>query len=220
MNGKKRGSWSTHELSRLRVLWPKSSEQQVARVLRRSPGSVRRRAEVLFGGTTRRGPWTEEEDRRLREAWGGLATHLLSRMLGRTGKEILVRVEQLRRKKRRGAWTRLEELALKRMFGSRSDDALEVALARPKDQIGRKARALCLQKDKKTVVGALRMPRWDAPAINKLETLYPEHDNLEIARALGRSVASVSNKAHQLGLKKSSEMLAKMGRKNVTLRYS
>ncbi len=43
----KRGNWSTHELERLRSLYPKSSEESVARLLRRSVPSVHRKARQI-----------------------------------------------------------------------------------------------------------------------------------------------------------------------------
>ena len=43
---------------------------------------------------------------------------------------------------------------------------------------------------------------------------------LEIARELGRSVASIANKANQLGLRKSPALLARIGRANVAIRYT
>jgi hypothetical protein len=63
------------------------------------------------------------------------------------------------------------------------------------------------------------MPRWTAAQVDRLRELYPEHDNLAVAKALGRTVTGVANKANQLGLKKSSALLATIGRQNVGLRY-
>ena len=48
---------------------------------------------------------------------------------------------------------------------------------------------------------------------------YPFRPNLEIARDLNRTVKSVVSKAHNLGLKKSSDRLREMGRENVSQRY-
>ena len=59
-----------------------------------------------------------------------------------------------------------------------------------------------------------------ALVLPKLRELYPDNDNLDIARRLGRSVASVANKANQLGLHKSAALLARIGRKNVAVRYT
>ena len=95
------------------------------------------------------------------------------------------------------------------------------------DDIREMAGRLCLSKDKrftkqrmgvKTERG-MRMPRWTATEIARLRELYCGSDNLAVARELGRSVASVANKANQLGLRKDPQLLAQIGRKNVALRY-
>ena len=65
-----------------------------------------------------------------------------------------------------------------------------------------------------------RMPRWSHEELEALRREYPVESNLEIARRLDRSVKSVVSKAHNLGLKKSSERLRRMGRENVSLRYT
>jgi len=64
-----------------------------------------------------------------------------------------------------------------------------------------------------------KMPRWSAAEVERLRELYPTLENLEVARQLGRTVTSVANKAHQLDLKKSTVLLAQIGRANVSLRY-
>ena len=64
-----------------------------------------------------------------------------------------------------------------------------------------------------------RMPRWTRAEIEVLQGEYECCSNLEIARRLKRSVKSVVSKAHNLGLKKSTERLRAMGRENVSLRY-
>ena len=64
-----------------------------------------------------------------------------------------------------------------------------------------------------------KMPRWSDEEVVKLREMYGTGSNLEIAQALSRSVKSVVSKAHNLGLKKSSDRLQEMGRQNVNLRY-
>ena len=66
---------------------------------------------------------------------------------------------------------------------------------------------------------AQKMPRWTAAEIQLLRQIYPGRENLDVARVLKRTVASVANKANQLGLKKTFEVLAKIGRTNVSARY-
>ncbi|MEM7201633.1 MAG: hypothetical protein AAF628_15300 [Planctomycetota bacterium] len=219
----KRGNWSTQELDRLRALYPRISEARVAETLGRSVDSVRRRAAELFAGPRRRGVWTEGEDAQLRESFGAVEVSALALILRRAEAEVSHRVEVLRRLRRRGAWSRQELALLKRAYGSRSDVDLEVCLSRPRAKIAAMAAKLCLSKDKRfgAQAGAdsAPMPRWSAQETRKLAVLYPNHSNLEIARLLGRTVASVASKASKLALRKSPTLMVETGRRNVSVRY-
>ena len=113
---------------------------------------------------------------------------------------------------------------LKELHGTRTNEDLEVCLQRSRQEIASMAARLCLSKDKRFVKSRTqeqrqRMPRWTPAEIERLAALYPDRQNLEVARLLQRSVASVANKAHQLGLVKNDELLARIGRANVALRY-
>ena len=63
------------------------------------------------------------------------------------------------------------------------------------------------------------MPRWRPEDVEQLRAMYPDTPNLDIAKALDRTLKSVVSKAHDLGLKKSPDRLRDMGRENVALRY-
>ena len=230
----RRGNWSVQELERLRLLFPHRGVEQTAVLLRRSPDSVQRKALSLLRGPQRQGPWTAEEDLMLRRSWGVLEPRLLGLLLGRPSSEVLRRAEELRRGLRSGPWTREEQRALKKLYGTRRDKDLEVALLRSPLEIGLVAEKLCLAKDKRfrasinagAPSGAgeqpppSSMPRWSQDDVRVLRELYPHRDNLTVAKALGRAVASVANKACQLGIKKSPEMLADIGRANISQRYA
>ena len=228
----RRGNWSVQELERLRALLPDRGVDETATLLRRSADSVQRKALSLLRAPQRQGPWDGEEDRQLRRAWGALEPRLLGPMIGRPTGEVRRRAEELRRGLRSGPWTREEQRALKKLYGTRRDEDLEVCLLRARAEIRIVAEKLCLAKDKRfqarvqwapeVGAGASRrgsMPRWNADEVQRLRELYPDLDNLSVARALGRTVTSVANKAHQLGIKKSAEMLADIGRANISLRY-
>ncbi|MFM1872756.1 MAG: hypothetical protein RL398_2178 [Planctomycetota bacterium] len=227
--GLRRGNWSVTELERLRELLPRRGVADLARLLRRSPESIARKALAHLRVPARRGPWAPAEDESLRLAWGAVEPRLLGPMLGRSGADVVRRAAELRSQVRTGPWERSELLALKDLYGTRSDEDLEVALARPSAEIAARAAELCLAKDKRFAARAAgrpgtdgdrtRMPRWSVAEVERLRQIYSDADNLEVARALGRTVTSVANKANQLGLKKSSALLAQIGRKNVTLRY-
>jgi hypothetical protein len=149
-------------------------------------------------------------------------------------------VAVLRATQRSGAWTRAERQRLKDLYGTRTDEDLEVCLSRSREAIVAMAQKLCLAKDKRFAAhvaarqaagasaaalaepGALlraRMPRWSPAETERLRALYPDRDNLTVAKELGRTVTSVANKANQLGLKKSPGLLADIGRANVGVRY-
>jgi len=222
--GMRRGNWSVQELDRLRQLLPLRGVAATAALLRRTPDSVRRRAATLFRRPARRTGWTDEDESALRRSWGAVEPRLLGVMLGRPVGEVLKQAAVLRSRRRLGPWTRDELRTLKRLYGTRSDEDLEICLQRGAADIAAQARRLCLQKDKRFrrshgSAAPARMPRWSAAEIRRLRELYPDRENLEVARLLGRSVASVANKAWQLDLRKSPALLRRIGRTNVAARY-
>ena len=115
---------------------------------------------------------------------------------------------------------------LRRFYGSRTDEDLVVCIGRPVDEIRGEARRMCLSKDKGFLAHAPQvadravMPRWTSEEIRVLRERYARSANLELARLLSRSVASIANKANQLGLKKAQDVLQEMGRQNVAGRWA
>ena len=221
---RKRGNWSAQDLERLKILYPRCPEDRVAELLKRSVDSVRRRAKDVFGGQPqRRGPWSDEEIEGLRLGYGVQPIESLALVLARSEREVRAKARELRAERRRGPWTAAEVRLLKKLYGSRTDADLEVSLSRGRRQIRQKATELCLHKDKRFASrngdGKARMPRWTPAEEARLVSLYPDHDNLDVARALGRTVASVANKASNLGLRKSEAQLRTMGQRNVSNRY-
>jgi len=227
------GNWNVQELERLRQLLPRRGVADTALLLRRSPACVHRKAMQLLRVPPRRGAWTDSDDAQLRESWGAVELRLLAPMMGRSQAELRKRAAELRDHLRSGPWTRAELQALKDLYGTRSDADLEVALQRPRAEIAAEAAALCLAKDKRFAAHASagtgdpaaaatsrrRMPRWSHDEVARLRALYADRDNLAVARELGRTVASIANKANLLGLKKSAAVLADIGRSNIRVRY-
>lgn len=233
----RRGNWSVQELERLRELLPRRGVDATATLLRRSPASVHRKAMDLLRVPPRRGDWTESDDSLLRDSWGAVDPRLLSAMLGRPPVDVRRRAAVLRAQVRGGSWSRLERQRLKDLYGTRRDADLEVCLSRPRQEIAAMAAQLCLAKDKRFAArevaaqqtdpqlaaedaAAGRMPRWTTEEMELLRQLYADRDNLAVARALGRTVTSVANKANLLGLKKSPHVLTDIGRINVAYRYA
>lgn len=236
----RRGNWSVQELERLRLLLPHRGVEQTAVLLRRSADSVLRKALDLLRVPPRKGAWTDSDDWQLRQAWGAVELRLLAPMLGRPSSEVRRRASELRRRARTGEWTRAEVQLLKKLYGTRSDADLEVSLMRDRREIAAVAKRLCLAKDKRfraaqglgraklDVKSAAatagkprrsRMPRWTSAEVEQLRQLYPDQDNLTVARALGRTVTSVANKAYQLGIHKTAALLTSIGRSNIAYRY-
>ncbi|MFO1050804.1 MAG: hypothetical protein U1F36_01150 [Planctomycetota bacterium] len=177
----------------------------------------------MFRGARRQGPFSADDDRVLREAIGVHDLRTIAVLLGRGVVELRRRVRALRAEVRTGPWSAAESRELRRRFGTRSLSDLATMLARSEDDIAARAAELCLGRDKAArdpSDAPLRMPRWTAAEIKRLRQIYPRTDSIEVARALGRSVSSVRNKASQLGLGKGVAALAAMGRRNVGLRHS
>lgn len=220
----RRGNWSVQEVLRLQRLLPDRGLAECARLLRRSVPSVRARAVLTMAVEPTRDPWNDREDALLRRAWGVLDLRLLSALLGRSAVEIRRRAASLREQLLGGAWTREEMQRLRRFYGSRSDEELELCLGRPREEIESMAAVLCIAKDKRsgprTRGTRRRMPRWTPEQMAELSRVYPDLDNLEVARLLGKSVLAVANKAHQLGLRKNSAVLGSIGRNNVRVRHA
>lgn len=115
-------------------------------------------------------------------------------------------------------WTLDELRDLRELFASTPDEELVRRFRRPLEEIHAQAQALALAKNKARFKGVRKMPRWDAEALERLRELYPHRPNREIARELGRSAKAIASKASKLGLQKSPERIAAMGRENRELR--
>lgn len=222
----RRGRWSFEEMQRLRVLLPRRGVEAAAALLRRTAESVRRLGLVMLRVPARRGEWTPDEERTLMDAWGAVELRLLGVMLGRPSAEVRKKASSIRGRARTGPWTRVDLRRLKQLYGTRTAADLEVCFGRRTAEIEAEAGRLCLRKDKRSVQRwereprASRAPRWSEQEVGRLRSLYASRDNLEIARELGRSVASVANKAWQLGLGKGPEVLGRIGRENVSQRFA
>lgn len=220
----RRGRWSQAEQARLKELYGLRDDASIARELNRPVSSVRRMAERLFPVETHSGPWSANEVLRLKRYLGAASHEVIARILGRNVDEVRTQITELGRIKHDGSWTREEVAEFKRIYGTRTDEDLSRIFGRTMTDVQELAARHALAKDKAFVrkisgEASTRMPRWSQEELESLRREYPIQSNLEIARRLNRSVKSVVSKAHNLGLKKSSERLRKMGRENVSLRY-
>lgn len=194
----------------------------LARRLRRSAASVLARAKAMFKGRRRSGPWSSADDERLRVGYGLVRDAELALSLRRTVADLRARVRALRAQSKTRPWTSADRALLKRVYGSRSAAALEVRLLRPRADIEAVARRLCLRKDRRFAARArvpTRVPRWSERDLARLKELYGTRDTLAVARAIGRSVQSVANKANQLGLRKWKRWRRRAGRAAAARRW-
>ncbi len=220
----RRGRWSQAEQARLREVYGLKDDRVIARELNRPIASVRRMAEKLLPRAIKTGPWTAGEAQSLKRFLGASPPSKIARILGRPQEEVELRIRELGRVRIEHGWTREEVAEFKRLYGTRTDEDLSLIFGRSVEEVHRQAERHALAKDKAFVrklrgEASTRMPRWGAEEIELLVRDYPLRPNLEIARELDRTVKSVVSKAHNLGLKKSSDRLREMGRENVSQRY-
>ncbi len=220
----RRGRWSQAEQARLRELYGLRDDASIARELNRPVTSVRKMAERLFPPVERDGPWTANEVLRLKKYLGASPTQVIARVLGRSEADVRRQIIELGRIQCESDWSREEVAEFKRIYGTRTDQDLARIFGRPETEIRKLAREHALSKDKAFVrkqngESSTRMPRWRVEELQVLYQEYPITANLDLALKLSRSVKSVVSKAHNMGLRKSSERLRDMGRENVSLRY-
>lgn len=220
----RRGRWSQAEIVRLRELYGLRDDATIARELNRPVASIRKMADKVFPTRSKVGPWSANEVIRLKRYLGATTAEVIARVLGRDLSEVHSQITQLGRIISDDNLSREQITEFKRIYGRRTDADLATIFSRSAEEIERLAKEFALAKDKAFVRkrkgnSATRMPRWTPDELEFLKREYPIQPNLGLARHLNRSVKSVVSKAHNLGLKKSSERLREMGRQNVSLRY-
>lgn len=203
----RKGAWTESDDWQLRQAWGAVELRLLAPMLGRPTSEVRRRASQLRQRFVE-GQWTRTELRLLKKLYGTRTDADLEVSLMRSRTEIAVAAKGLC-------------LAKDKRF-----QAAQVSSARAR-QGAALAAALVAQSDgnsssKRPGNTGKRssMPRWTPDEVEQLRKLYPDQDNLAVARALGRSVTSVANKAYQLGIHKTAALLTSIGRSNIAFRYA
>lgn len=218
-------SLTQEQLHSLRSWYGIRDDLFLARELGCDPDELKAAAWALFDEPLRDGPWTEDETNVLRRYLGAVELELLGRMIGRSRDDIDGHLVELAARLHREPLGPDEIVQFKRLYGTRSDEDLALVFGRQLEVVQGLASELCLSKDKVFLrrssggKAKTRMPRWSDEELGRLAEMYPNHSNLDIAQALGRSVKSVVSKAHNLGLKKDKARLQQMGRQNVRMRY-
>lgn len=96
-------------------------------------------------------------------------------------------------------WTPKQEALLRRLYPSRRTVELPALIGRTRSAIKNRAAAMHLKKN-----ADVNMHRaWSRAEDALMRKLYAEHSNESISQRVGRSVASVNNRAHTLDLYKS-----------------
>ena len=202
----RKGAWTDSDDWQLRQAWGAVELRLLAPMLGRPANEVRSRAAELRS-RLRSGAWTREERRLLKKLYGTRADEDLEVSLMRSQSEIATAAQSMC-------------LAKDKRFQAACNNAAKNQSPTSNAKSGAKSRVKAGGKHGKAAPPIRsRMPRWTLAEVEKLQALYPDHDNLAVARALGRSVTSVANKAFQLGIHKSAELLTNIGRSNIAHRY-
>lgn len=204
----RRGAWTESDDWQLRQAWGAVEIRLLAPMLGRPSSEVRQRAGQLRQHRSQ-GDWTRAELQLLKKLYGTRSDADLEVSLMRSSADIAAAAQRLclAKDKRFQAAQASSDRAL---ANSRLANGVRVSGAKVLEPgaggKGSRERA--------------PMPRWTSAEVERLRALYPDQDNLTVARALGRSVTSVANKAYQLGIHKTAELLTTIGRSNIALRYT
>lgn len=107
---------------------------------------------------------------------------------------------------RHRTWTELQEVYLRAYFANTDNDTLAQALGKTTIAVRSRANILGLHKSEahKRAVSYKQTPSaWSAAEDDFLRAHYPEMKTADVAAAMGRSKASIAQRANVLGLRKS-----------------
>jgi hypothetical protein len=167
----------------------------------------------------RTGAWTEAENTALAAALGRADLVDIALYLGRSEDAVRERVAFLAARARSAQpLDRVETADLRVRYGRMTEEEVRAAFGRTLAVIEPVVRHYHLRKDKRWAARLgekTTMPRWTDAEIVTLKKLYPTRNAVEVAAIMKRSLKSVMSKANRLGLTKTEERLAAMGRENV-----
>lgn len=209
------GPWTALDDRRLRQAWGAVEAPVLALLIGRRPAEIRARVEELRANL-QGGPWTQAERQQLKKLYGTRRDEDLEVCLLRPRDELARVAAQLCLAKDKRFVAASAEPGSPNARGANPRGA-KARGAAPRGTTLRSAGDAA--HDGSDTGVRLTMRRWTSEEVARLRELYPDHDNLSVARSLGRSVTSVANKAWQLRLHKSPGLLAEIGRSNVESRY-
>jgi DNA-binding CsgD family transcriptional regulator len=155
-----------------------------------------------------RGHWSESEVKLLRKRFPTAKTFELAKTLGRPLTAVRQKAYEMGLKTRtylNRCWSEEEIQLLKRLFPDNKTRVVAEELNHSAGAVSRLASRLGLKKSKGylKLIGQVSEPRkWSQKEVKLLKKLNHNQSRQEIAEKLGRSPATVSQKALRLGLKK------------------
>lgn len=184
--------WTMREKKRLRQMWGRRTESEIAAELRRTPFAIRKKAREVVASMQRR-PWTKKEDARLRKDYGRIPKRELAEKLGRTTSAVQGRAAHLgltAKRRKLAVWTKEEDALLRRLQSTHT--AVQIAERLP----GRTVNAVRARIGNIGAGGRNWQPWQD----EKLRRLHGTKPRKEIARILGKTPGAIESRSRRLGL--------------------
>jgi GcrA cell cycle regulator len=191
-------SWSLEEDQLLRTLYGTVPYQELASRLGRSVTAVIGHASYRGIAQPRTGrPWNATDDKRLRSLYGRMPNAEAARRMDRSEDAVILRAGKLGlTRETTPPWSAREDATLKRLHAAgMSYKAIAHELSRTRNAVAGRVMKLGL-----AATQPMRAPRWTNQEMKTLRKLYGTVRNREIGSRLGRSSASVEQKARELGI--------------------
>ncbi len=193
-----RGAWSADEIRLVKKLFPSEGPGPVAEKLGCSVPAVKQRAYTM--GLTMEGfrHWSADDVGLLRRLYPTADSKKLAEKLGRPLSAVRQRAYDMGLTKARyRLWSAEELKLLKKLYPRTRTKDIADKMGRSLTGIRYKAKELQLKKVDQRIAKS-----WSKNDVKLLKKLYPIKSRQEVAAQLGRSLSAVMNKAHQVGLKK------------------
>lgn len=204
--------WTNSEIEYLEHAYGREQTSKIAQELNRTESAICSQARELRLPSAKRKVtlrgrrWTDAELQYLKEAYGRKPLSEIARELDRTGEAIRKRAQQLHLHHALDAkhvasrqWTDDEIQYIKDVYGR--TPASEIAQKLDRTEASIRAKAFKLQLKRAPEEKGLTRDRWTTAELEYLKSVYGLKPTSTIARELGRTEATVRNRAHRLKLK-------------------
>ena len=154
-----------------------------------------------------RRPWSQDEVRLLRRHFADMDTRRLAAKIGRPLTAVRQRAYEMGLKTNgySGPWSAEEVALLKELYPKMSTRRVAERIGRTMQSVGQKSLKLGLKKTDEYLasIGFVSEPKkWTQDDIALVGKMYASKSVNEIAAELGRSVPTVRQRAHKMGLRK------------------